>query len=131
MTVYVDDMYLYSMGQFGRMKMSHMLANTTEELVAMARKIGVPAKWIQHAGSHDEHFDIAMTKRDLAISLGAVRITMKQAAAMNARRRATGELGNPADACEWLHTHAAQRRLERAEQNARANALFDNPIGAA
>jgi hypothetical protein len=124
MTVYVDDMYLYSIGQYGRMKMSHMLADTTEELCIMARKIGVPLRWIQHAGEHGEHFDIAMSKRDVAISLGAVRITMKQAAAMNARRRATGELGDPADACEWLHTRAAARRLERAEQNAQVNALL-------
>lgn len=131
MTVYVDDMYLYPIGQFGRMKMSHMLANTTEELLAMARKIGVPAKWIQHAGKHGEHFDIAMSKRDVAISLGAVQITMKQAAAMNARRRATGELGDPADACEWLHNWAAARRMQLAEQSAQATALFDKPIGTA
>ncbi len=130
MPVYVDDMYLYSIGQYGRMKMSHMIADTTEELTTMARKIGVPLRWIQHPGMHSEHFDIAMSKRDVAVSLGAVRITMKQAAAMCRRRKVTGELGSPADACEWLHTFAAARRLERADQNAQANALFDNPVGA-
>ncbi|HEX7909150.1 MAG TPA: DUF4031 domain-containing protein [Paraburkholderia sp.] len=131
MTVYVDDMYLSSIGQFGRMKMSHLIATTTDELVAMARRIGVPTRWIQHAGTAGEHFDIAITKRELAIAAGAVQISMKQCAAMCKRRRITGELGEPADACEWLHNWAADRRAEAAEHNAQANALFDKPIGAA
>jgi hypothetical protein len=42
--VYVDDMYKSPMGQFGRMKMSHMIADTTEELLQMADKIGVKKK---------------------------------------------------------------------------------------
>lgn len=40
--VYVDDMY----AQFGRMKMCHMIADTTTELNAMADSIGVQRKWI-------------------------------------------------------------------------------------
>jgi hypothetical protein len=59
---------------FGRMVMCHMLADTTEELVAMADKIGVDRKWIQKAGSSHEHFDIAMSKRALAVAAGAVEI---------------------------------------------------------
>ena len=35
MAVYVDDMYKYPLGQFGRMKMSHMVADTTEELLVI------------------------------------------------------------------------------------------------
>ncbi|MEX3764503.1 DUF4031 domain-containing protein [Paraburkholderia phenoliruptrix] len=131
MTVYVDDMYLYPIGQFGRMKMSHLIATTTEELVAMARTIGVNPKWIQHAGTPGEHFDIAIVKRELAIAAGAVQITMRQAAAMCKRRRVTGELGEPADASDWLQNWAAARRSRHAEQNAQATALFDNPIGTA
>ncbi|WP_304991962.1 DUF4031 domain-containing protein [Burkholderia plantarii] len=59
MTVIVDDMYRYAVGQFGRMKMSHMLADSTDELLAMARRIGVDPKWIRHAGENGEHIDIA------------------------------------------------------------------------
>lgn len=118
MTVFVDDMYLYPIGQFGRMKMSHMIASTTEELVAMVRRIGVPPRWIQHAGTAGEHFDIAISKRELAIAAGAVPITMKQTAAMCKRRRITGELGDPADACMWLHNWAADRRIAAEEQPA-------------
>jgi hypothetical protein len=70
MTVYVDDMR----APFGRMKMCHMLADTTEELLAMADQIGVARKWLQKAGTPREHFDIALSKRALAVKAGAVEI---------------------------------------------------------
>ena len=78
MAVYVDDMHTTPMGQFGRMKMCHMVADSTEELLAMADKIGVQRKWIQKRGTHHEHFDIATSKRALAVAAGAVEITMSQ-----------------------------------------------------
>lgn len=104
MTVYVDDMYLYPMGQLGRMKMSHMVADTTDELVAMARAVGMLPKWIQRAGTAREHFDIAQSKREMALSRGAVAITLRQCSAMCARRRIEGSLGKPEEAQAW-HSH--------------------------
>ncbi|HEM7801996.1 TPA: DUF4031 domain-containing protein [Burkholderia cenocepacia] len=101
MTVYVDDMFQYDMGRFGRMRMSHMIADTTEELLAMARRIGVPMRWLQHSGDAAEHFDIAKSKREQAIAAGAVPITLRQCSAMCARRRVEGQLGMPADAEAW------------------------------
>ena len=77
MVVYVDDMYKIPMGQFGRMKMSHMMADTTEELLEAVDKIGVNRKWIQHKGTKLEHFDIAMSKRKLAIKNGVIAISMR------------------------------------------------------
>lgn len=74
MTVYVDDMK----ASFGRMKMCHMIADSTDELMAMADLIGVDRKWIQHAGTNHEHFDIAMSKRKLAVEAGAVEVTRLQ-----------------------------------------------------
>lgn len=70
MAVYVDDMR----ASFGRMVMCHMLADTTEELLAMADRIGVQRKWLQCAGTPKEHFDIALSKRALAVKAGAVEI---------------------------------------------------------
>lgn len=86
MTVYVDDMYQYPIGQFGRMKMSHMTADSTDELLEMADRIGVQRRWLQHAGTWKEHFDISLSKRSLAVELGAVEITMRESS-VNARRR--------------------------------------------
>ncbi|KVV20334.1 hypothetical protein WK78_29050 [Burkholderia cepacia] len=114
MTVYVDDMYRHEVGRLGRMKMSHLIADTSEELIAMVREIGVNPKWIQHAGTRDEHFDIALSKRAAAIAAGAIPITFRQCGAMNKRRKVTGSLGSPGDAVEWLENFVAQRRELRA-----------------
>lgn len=86
MTVYVDDMYLHPLGRFGRMKMSHLTADTTEELLAMADTIGVQRRWLQYPGEWKEHFDIAMSKRALAVKAGAVEVTMREGA-VAARKR--------------------------------------------
>ena len=66
MTVYVDDMR----APFGRMRMCHMIADTDQELRDMADKIGVAQKW--HQG---DHFDICLSKRSLAVKLGAKEIS--------------------------------------------------------
>lgn len=77
MAVYVDE----AMIPFGGMLMSHMWADSLEELLAMADKIDVQRKWIQghptlSFGKHREaswvHFDISKGKRTKAIELGAI-----------------------------------------------------------
>lgn len=83
MSVYVDDMK----AKFGRMVMCHMTADTSEELLAMADKIGVDRKWLQHPGTYKEHFDIALSKRALAIKNGAIEITWRQSGLMIRDRR--------------------------------------------
>ena len=74
MSVYVDDMY----APFGRMKMCHLVADTTAELLAMAEAIGVHRRWIQYAGTMGEHFDICVSKRAEAVKCGAVEVTWMQ-----------------------------------------------------
>jgi hypothetical protein len=76
MAVYVDDMQ----APFGRMIMCHMIADTRAELDAMADTIGVRRKWIQHAGTKHEHYDIARSKRALAVRAGAQEITWRDLA---------------------------------------------------
>ncbi|ASD50489.1 hypothetical protein FDI24_gp208 [Acidovorax phage ACP17] len=79
MAVYVDDMHLTPMGRLGRMKMCHMVADTEEELHAMAEQLGV-RQWYQYPEkSRYPHYDIAMSKRALAVQLGAKEISMKGA----------------------------------------------------
>lgn len=54
--VYIDNMN----APFGRMIMCHMIADTKEELLEMADKIGVQRKWIQEEGTWQEHFDVSL-----------------------------------------------------------------------
>lgn len=70
MTVYVDDMR----AQYRRMVMCHMLADTDEELHAMADKIGVARRWHQKAGTPHSHYDICLSKRALAVKYGAKEV---------------------------------------------------------
>lgn len=84
MAVYVDDMR----ASFGRMVMCHMIADSTAELVSMAVKIGVHRRWIQKAGTAHEHFDIALSKRRLAVAAGAIEIDRRQLGLMLRQRSA-------------------------------------------
>jgi len=76
MAVYGDDMR----ASFGRLVMCHMVADTREELDAMADRIGVARKWIQYPGTHREHYDICLSKRAAAIAAGALEITWRETA---------------------------------------------------
>lgn len=84
MTVYVDDM----IAPLGRMKMCHMMADTDDELRAMATRIGVAQKW--HQG---DHFDICQSKRALAVKAGAKEITQREMVAVRKRLRAVTKEG--------------------------------------
>ncbi len=84
--IYVDDMYKLPLGKFNRMKMSHLIADTTEELLTMVDKIDVNRKWVQYERTPQEHFDICMTKRKMAIENGAKEITVRQCAEFTRNR---------------------------------------------
>lgn len=72
MAVYVDNMR----ASFGRMKMCHMVADSREELLAMADRIKVARRWLQKPGTSHEHFDICLSKRKLAVEAGAIEVSM-------------------------------------------------------
>lgn len=99
MVTYVDDMHRYPVGRFGRMKMSHLMADTDAELYAIADKIGVARRWVQDADKpSDIHFDIALVKRALAVEAGAVEITYREMSAYAWHRRMFGRSIEPASA---------------------------------
>lgn len=83
MAVYVDDAFI----EYGRMLMCHMIADSHEELVAMADMIAVPRKWIQNEGTWREHLDVSKVKRNWAIKAGAIPISQRELAV---RRRKKG-----------------------------------------
>ena len=93
MTVYVDDMR----APFRRMVMCHMIADGESELHEMADRIGVARRWYQ-----GDHYDICLSKRALAVAVGAVEVTQRQLGCMVMRQRATGQLGAPDDALAWV-----------------------------
>jgi hypothetical protein len=114
MTCYVDDMYLDPMGEFGRMKMSHLIANTDEELHAMAARIGVARRWWQDPatkrGCSHSHYDIALSKRALAVAAGAVEITQRQGVAIQGLKRFGLPPGDLATVVERYHAEKVERR---------------------
>lgn len=69
MTVYVDDVR----HKFGRMVMCHMWADSHDELLAMATRIGINPKWLQQPPKASwVHFDISLGKKQLALNAGAI-----------------------------------------------------------
>jgi hypothetical protein len=88
MPVYVDNMA----AKFGRMVMYHMVADTDEELHAMAGQIGVARRWHQKAGTPHSHYDICKSMRVKAVELGAIEIgNAKLAEIIRAKRAAASE----------------------------------------
>jgi len=104
MTVYIDDMYRYAIGQFKGMKMSHMISDEEDELHIMAARLGLRRAW--HQG---DHYDVPLDARARAIALGAVEITYRQASAMRRRQVIEGTCGDPAEAIAWLRNWFASR----------------------
>lgn len=72
MTVYVDN----AMIPYGRMIMSHMTADTLDELHEMARQIDLHPKWFQSKSS-TPHYNLCKAYRSKAISLGAIQETVR------------------------------------------------------
>lgn len=96
MAVYIDDMYRYAIGLFHGRRMSHMIADSEAELHAMAARIGMKREWYQ-----GDHYDVPLSRRDLAIAAGAVAVTYRQAGAMRRRLAVEGRCGPPDEALAW------------------------------
>ncbi len=70
MTVYVDDAVTLWRGQ----RWAHLMADTLDELHAMAARIGLPRGAFQDKRS-GAHYDVTAALREDAIGLGAVAIS--------------------------------------------------------
>lgn len=71
MAVYVDD----SKGKFHGMVMSHLFADSTEELHAFAARLGLRRDWFQQGSI--PHYDVSQTKRRAALQLGATSLPIR------------------------------------------------------
>lgn len=83
MSVYVDAMR----AGYGRMTMCHMLADSDDELLAMADRIGVARRHHQAAGTYRSHFDVCLTKRALAVRAGAIELGRREVALLLRAKR--------------------------------------------
>lgn len=63
--------------RLGRMIMCHLIADTLEELHAMADRIGIDRKHYQSEASFP-HYDICKSKRILAVEAGAKMVNRRQ-----------------------------------------------------
>lgn len=84
MAVYVDQ----ARHRYGRMIMCHMVADTLEELHAMAERIGMRREWFQ-ADASTPHYDVSRTRRAAAIAAGAIEVDRRGMVAVIRRLRAT------------------------------------------
>lgn len=85
MAVYVDQ----EQNRFGRMIMSHMVADSIEELHAMADRIGLRRCWFQPK-SHP-HYDVSRQKRAMAVKYGAIEVDRKGLVEVLQRNRSRHE----------------------------------------
>ena len=72
MPVYID----FARNNFRGMIMCHMLADTIEELHAMADKLGLKRQWFQ--SGNIPHYDLSLSKRREAIKHGVQILDGKQ-----------------------------------------------------
>ena len=70
MTVYVDDAVTLWRGQ----RWAHLMADTLDELHALAQRLGLPRRAFQDKTS-GAHYDVTAELRDVAIVLGALPIS--------------------------------------------------------
>ena len=83
MSIYVDQ----EKNQYRHMIMSHMVADTLDELHARAVRLGLKRSWFQVSRSGMPHYDICQTKREQAIRFGAVEINRRKMVELIRRNR--------------------------------------------
>jgi hypothetical protein len=63
--------------KYGRMIMSHMVADSLDELHNMAQFIGIPQKYFQNKKGKP-HYDVSQVKKRKALALGAKEVNDRQ-----------------------------------------------------
>lgn len=93
MTVYIDDMRRRANLTGRPARWSHLMADgpyAHEQLLQAALDLGLRPEWIQHEGTHREHFDVTETVRQDAIARGIAEPISypRQTGELLARKRA-------------------------------------------
>lgn len=83
--VYVDELFQmesknrsgYIVGKRHNHRWCHLYADSLDELISFANKIGLKRSWLQNESGRFPHFDIVPTYRQKAISNGAIELSLK------------------------------------------------------
>ena len=89
MSVYVDDAFCQG-EHWGRWQGGgHMQADTLDELHEMADRLGMQRAWFQTKPGRPwrDHYDLTAASRELALALGAIPVTWREAAKRNTEAR--------------------------------------------
>jgi hypothetical protein len=86
-TCYVDTVRAYPGAGLRYTRFCHLLADTPEELHAMADELGIPRRFYQDHPWRWHH-DLPEHLRARAVELGAQELTLREVGALLARRRA-------------------------------------------
>jgi len=110
-TVYVDNMRRHA--TVGRItaNWSHLMADTSQELRDFAAQLGLKPEWIQHPGTHREHFDVTDTLRTKALASGARALTYPRGTGdyLNQKRESLADEAQPLPDVEKAQIEAALR----------------------
>jgi len=95
-TVFVDNVRIPATVGRHTSEWCHLVADTSAELEAFARRLGLRPSWVQHKGTWSEHYDLTVGKRRQAVALGAVEISIVEAGErLRARRVEMGPRSIP------------------------------------
>jgi hypothetical protein len=86
MSCYVDSVRSYPGAGLRYTEFCHLLADTRDELHAMADQLGMPRRFFQEHPWRWHH-DLPAPLRAQAVELGAVEVTMHEVGALLRRRR--------------------------------------------
>jgi hypothetical protein len=87
MACYVDTVRSYPGAGLRYTRYCHLLADTPEELYAMADALGIPDRFYQDHPWRWHH-DLPEHLRERAVELGAQELTLREVGALLARRKA-------------------------------------------
>lgn len=99
MTVYIDELRTYERRGALSGEWCHMVADSTNELMRFADKVGIPRAWAQLPDKHRHyaHFDLRRSYRIMARRAGALEVsTLQLARYMNTGKWEAPTAGNRA-----------------------------------
>lgn len=76
--------------RFRRMLMSHLVADSPDELLQAQTDLGIPDGSIQYPGTWKEHLDVSESKRTLAVRMGAKEITGRELVEITRKKKTDG-----------------------------------------